>query len=519
MLGRPLFDFLDADAQAAFQEHEPDRLKGISQHREVRFTRKDDTDCWTLLSVRPNFDEAGHYEGSLAMVMDITERRRVQKALEFQALHDALTGLPNRLLLAQRFGQALVSARAAHEQVAVLILDLDHFKEVNETFGHQAGDRLLEQVGPRLRSEIRAEDMVARLGGDEFAVLLVKTDATAATLAAARLLGALELPFEVEGQHLDVAVSIGIAMSPDDGDDPNTLLRRADIALFVAKQPRGAFVRYAHEHERQGESRLTLMADLREALQGDEELFLQFQPLVRLRDRGLAGVEALLRWRHPEHGLVPPMEFIPFAEKTRLIKPLTRWVLTSALKQAVVWQRGGHAIPVSVNISMRDLVDPEFPQTIAALLQQAEAQPSLLVLEITESLIMTEPERAINTLSQLRKLGVRVAVDDFGTGYSSLAYLHRLPINEIKIDKSFVAALSGEANGANIVRASVELGHSLQLETVAEGVEDAPTWDLLGALGCDLAQGYFISRPVVADQVLPWLSKWENLSAGAGKAA
>jgi diguanylate cyclase (GGDEF)-like protein/PAS domain S-box-containing protein len=519
MLGRPLFDFLDADAQAAFQEHEPDRLKGISQHREVRFTRKDDTDCWTLLSVRPNFDEAGHYEGSLAMVMDITERRRVQKALEFQALHDALTGLPNRLLLAERFGQALVSARAAQEQVAVLILDLDHFKEVNETFGHQAGDRLLEQVGPRLRSEIRAEDMVARLGGDEFAVLLVKTDATAATLAAARLLGALELPFEVEGQHLDVAVSIGIAISPDDGDDPNTLLRRADIALFVAKQPRGAFVRYAPEHERQGESRLTLMADLREALQCDEELFLQFQPLVRLRDRSLAGVEALLRWRHPERGLVPPMEFIPFAEKTRLIKPLTRWVLASALKQAVVWQRGGHAIPVSVNISMRDLIDSEFPQTIAALLQAAEAQPSLLVLEITESLIMTEPERAINTLSQLRELGLRVAVDDFGTGYSSLAYLHRLPINEIKIDKSFVAALTGEANRANIVRASIDLGHSLQLETVAEGVEDAPTWDLLGALGCDLAQGYFISRPMVADKVLPWLAGWENPSATADKAA
>ncbi len=510
LVGRPLFDFLDADARATFDANGPDRLKGVSAQREVRFTRKDGADCWTLLSVRPNFDEAGHYEGSLAMVMDITERRRVQKALEYQALHDALTGLPNRLLLAEQLGQALVSGRAAHEQVAVLILDLDHFKEVNETFGHQAGDRLLEQVGPRLRSEIGAEGMVARLGGDEFAVLLTKTDPTAATLAAARLLEALERPFEVQGQHLDVAVSIGIAISPDDGDDPDTLLRRADIALFVAKQPRGAFVRYAPEQERQGASRLTLMADLREALQCDEELFLQYQPLVRLRDRSLAGVEALVRWRHPERGLVPPLEFVPFAEKTRLIKPLTRWVLVSALKQSVAWQQGGHSIPVSVNISMRDLVDPEFPQMIAALLQAAQAPPSLLVLEITESLIMTEPERAIDTLSQLRKLGVRLAVDDFGTGYSSLAYLHRLPIHEIKIDKSFVAAITGEANRANIVRASVELGHSLQLETVAEGVEDARTLDLLAALGCDLAQGYFISRPMLANQVLPWLSQWEK---------
>jgi diguanylate cyclase (GGDEF)-like protein/PAS domain S-box-containing protein len=519
MMGRSVFDFLDADARASFVTNHPGRLKGFSQQTEVRFTRTDGTDCWTLLSISPNIDEAGRYAGSLAMVTDITERRRVQKALEYQALHDALTGLPNRVRLAERLGEALVSARAAHEHVAVLILDLDHFKEVNETFGHQAGDRLLEQVGPRLRSEIRPEDMVARLGGDEFAVLLAKTDGTAATLAAARLLQALERPFEVQGQHLDVAVSIGIAMSPDDGDDANTLLRRADIALFVAKQPRGAFVRYAPEQERQGASRLTLMADLREALQCDDELFLQFQPLVRLRDRSLAGVEALVRWRHPERGLVPPMEFVPFAEKTRLIKPLTRWVLVSALRQAVVWQRAGHAIPVSVNISMRDLVDPEFPEMIATLLQAAQAPPSLLVLEITESLIMTEPERAINTLSRLSKLGVRLAVDDFGTGYSSLAYLHRLPVHEIKIDKSFVAAIAGEAKKANIVRASVELGHTLQLETVAEGVEDAATWDLLGALGCDLAQGYFISRPMRADRVLPWLARWQHPSDAADQAA
>jgi diguanylate cyclase (GGDEF)-like protein/PAS domain S-box-containing protein len=519
MVGRPLFDFLDADARATFIANQPDRLKGNSRQREVRFTGKDGTDCWTLLSIRPNLDQAGHYEGALAMVMDITERRRDQKALEYQALHDALTGLPNRLLLAERLEQALVSARAAHEQVAVLILDLDHFKEVNEAFGMQAGDRLLEQVGPRLRSEIGAEDMVARLSGDEFAVLLTNTDATAATVKAQCLLEALERPFEVEGQHLDVAISIGIAIFPNDGQDANTLLRRADIALFVAKQPRGTFVRYAPEHERQGAIRLTLMADLREALRHDDQLFLHFQPLVRLRDRSLAGVEALVRWRHPQRGLVPPMEFVPFAEKTRLIKPLTRFVLVSALRQSVAWQRGGHAIPVAVNISMRDLVDPEFPETIAALLRSAQAPPSSLVLEITESLIMTEPERAINTLTQLRLLGVRLAIDDFGTGYSSLAYLHRLPIHEIKIDRSFVAAMTGAGSRANIVRASVELGHSLELESVAEGVEDARTWELLGTLGCDLAQGYFISRPMLAEQVLPWLSQWEKAPDAAVKAA
>jgi diguanylate cyclase (GGDEF)-like protein/PAS domain S-box-containing protein len=512
MAGRSVLDFLGADARASFASNLPDRLKGLSQQREVRYTRKDGTDCWTLLSVTPNLDEAGNYQGALAMVTDITERRRSQKALEDQALHDALTGLPNRLLLAERLAEALVSAKSLKQQVAILILDLDHFKEVNETFGLQAGDRLLEQVGPRLQKEIRARDLVARLGGDEFAVLLPDADVTAATTVAAHLLEAMERPFAVEGQHLDVAASMGIAIFPNDGEDPDTLLSRADIALFVAKQARGGFARYAPEQEKQGASRLALMAELRRALHDENQLFLEFQPLVRLRDRSLAGVEALVRWQHPERGLVPPLEFVPFAEKTRLIQPLTRWVLVSALRQCADWHQGGHAIPVSVNISMRDLVDPGFPELIATLLRAAHAQPSWLRLEITESLIMTEPERAINTLSQVRKLGVRLAVDDFGTGYSSLAYLHRLPIQEIKIDKSFVAAMAGEPSRANIVRASVELGHSLHLESVAEGVEDARTWDLLSVLACDMAQGYFISRPMPAEEVLPWLSKWESSS-------
>jgi diguanylate cyclase (GGDEF)-like protein/PAS domain S-box-containing protein len=522
MLGKPVLTFMDPDAQAAFVANRDRRQQAHQAEHEFRFKRKDGSELWVLLEASPDQDAAGNYLGSLAMVTDVTERRRAQKAFEHQALHDALTGLPNRLLLTERLAQALASALADQRQVAVLVLDMDHLKEVNETFGLQAGDRLLEQVGPRLQSEIRAEDMVARLGGDEFAVLLRDTDATAAATVAAQLLDALERPFEVEGQPLDAAPSIGIAIFPNDGDDPDTLLRRADSALFVAKKARGSVVRYVPEHE-QGASRLTLMAELQEALhQG--QLFLEFQPLVRLRDRSLAGVEALVRWRHPQRGLVPPLEFVPFAEKTRLIQPLTRWVLVSALRQCVAWHRGGHPIRVSVNISMRDLVDPGFPQLIARLLRDAEAQPSWLLLEITEGVIMAEPERAINTLSQLRKLGVRLAVDDFGTGYSSLAYLHRLPIHEIKIDKSFVAAMAGAANRANIVRASIELGHNLGLESVAEGVEGARTWDLLVALACDLAQGYFISRPMLADEVLPWLSQWENAPAesadqGADQAA
>jgi diguanylate cyclase (GGDEF)-like protein/PAS domain S-box-containing protein len=512
MVGRSVLDFLDPDARATFNANSADRLEGNSRQREVRYKRKDGTDCWTLNSIRPNFDEAGHYESSLAMVMDITERRGIQKALEYQALHDALTGLPNRLLLATRLAEALTSARGAHQQVGVLILDLDHFKEVNETFGLQAGDRLLEQVGPRLQSEIAAEGLVARLSGDEFAVLLTNTDPTATGDTAACLLEALERPFEVEGQHLDVAASIGIAIFPDDGDDVGTLMRHADIALFVAKQARGAYVRFASEHEKQGASRLTLMAELRQALRDDDQLFLQFQPLVSLRDRSLAGVEALVRWQHPQRGLVPPMDFVPFAEKTGLVQPLTKWVLASALKQSAAWHRGGHAIPVSVNISMRDLVDPGFPKLVSKLLRDARAEPSWVRLEITESVIMSKPEQAINTLSQLRKLGIRLAVDDFGTGYSSLAYLDRLPVDEIKIDKSFVSAMAAAVSRTNIVRASIDLGHSLRLESVAEGVEDARTWEVLAALGCDMAQGYFISPPLPADEVLPWLASWKDPS-------
>ena len=509
MLGKPVLAFMDPDAQAAFVANRDQRQQSHQAEHDFRFRRKDGAELWVLMEASPNRDAAGNYLGSLAMVTDVTERRRVQKALEHQTRHDSLTGLPNRLLLAERLAESLRAAQSSNQQVGVLVLDLDHFKEVNETFGLQAGDRLLEQVGPRLQSEIRARDLVARLGGDEFAVLLPETDGTAATTLAACLIDALQRPFAVQGQQLDVAASIGVAIYPKDGDDPDTLLRRADIALFVAKQGRGTFVRYAPEHEKQGASRLALMAELRQALHDDDQLFLQYQPLVGLRDRNLGGVEALVRWQHPRRGLVSPLEFVPFAEKTGLIQPLTRWVLVSALKQCVAWHRDAHPIPVSVNISMRDLVDPGFPEVVSRLIHEAGADPSWVRLEITESVIMTEPEQAIKTLSQLRKLGVRLAVDDFGTGYSSLAYLHRLPIHEIKIDKSFVSAMAGEVNRTNIVRASIDLGHSLRLECIAEGVEDARSYDVLAALACDMAQGYFISKPLLAVEVLPWHSKWK----------
>jgi diguanylate cyclase (GGDEF)-like protein/PAS domain S-box-containing protein len=517
MMGRLVSDFMDAEARKQFTANMERRREGFLPH-DVRFRRKDGGIIITSLEASPSYDEAGNYTGSLAMITDITARSQAEAALRHQALHDTLTGLPNRLLLAESVTQLLQSAPGSGRPVSVLILDLDHFKEVNETFGHQAGDGLLQQVGPRLQQQLKESDMLARLGGDEFAILLPDADRAIATTVAAKLLDALDRPFEIEGQLFDVAASIGVASFPLDGDTVEGLLRRAEIALFVAKRSRGVFVSFAPEYERHGASRLTLMAELRLAIQ-DDQLLLDYQPIASLRDRSLLGVEALVRWMHPERGLVPPSDFIPFAEKTRLIQPLTRWVLTTALRQSRAWHEAGRTIPVSVNIAMRDLLDPHFPDLIGTHLREANVQPSWLRLEITEGVIMAEPERAIETLGRLRKLGVGLAVDDFGTGYSSLAYLHRLPVDEIKIDKSFVSKMAGVTSRANIVRASVDLGHSLRLESVAEGVEDARTWDLLAALGCDSAQGYYISRPMPAEDVVPWLRRWEGSDGGDSRAA
>lgn len=514
MVGKPLFNFLDEATRQHFASTQQVRLEGRPAQTEVRYVRKDGSECYTLLGVSPIFDEAEKYAGALAMVTDITERRNATYG-------DALTGLPNRLSLAERVTHALDVAANTWRPASLLMLDLDHFKEVNETFGHQAGDHLLQQVGQRLKQQLRDRDLLARFAEDQFAVLLPDTDRAMATTVAAKLLDALDRPFEIVGQLFDVAASIGIASFPIDADGVESLLRRAEIALFVAKRSRGVSVSYSPEYEKHGASSLTMMAELRLAIQ-EHQLLLHYQPLASLRDRSLVGVEALVRWKHPERGMVPPSEFITFAEKTRLIQPLTQWVLSTALRQCRAWAEAGRTILVAVNIAMRDLLDPHFPDLIDTLIREASVQPSSLRLEITEGVIMAEPERAIETLGQLKRLGVGLAVDDFGTGYSSLAYLHRLPIDEIKIDRSFVSKMAGSTNRATIVRASVDLGHSLRLESVAEGVEDARTWDLLAALGCDTAQGFYLSRPIPAEDVLPWLRRWEASGArarGVGEAA
>jgi diguanylate cyclase (GGDEF)-like protein/PAS domain S-box-containing protein len=456
-------------------------------------------------SAAPIRDEKDSPIGIVRIFRDITERREAEQHLEHRALHDALTELPNRTLLQERLQQALLAARRPNTAVALLLMDLDRFKEVNDTFGHHWGDLLLQVVGQRLRGALRNEDTVARLGGDEFALLLPNTDVHGATLVARKVLEALGAPLVLEGLSLDIQASIGIALCPAHGDDPTTLLRYADVAMYLAKRSGSGYALYSAEQDEHSPTRLALMHALRRAIEQDE-LLLYYQPKVDGRTGALTGVEALVRWQHPERGLLPPDEFIPLAEYTGLIQPLSLWVLRTALLQCQAWRQMGREVPVAVNLSMQNLQDPELPATIRILLDRAGVPPHWLTVELTESAIMRDPARAMTTLSQLRAMGVQVALDDFGTGYSSLSYVKRLPVTQLKIDKAFVRDAAVDAQDAAILRSVIELSHQLGLAPVAEGVEDQATQEVLASLGCHELQGYHLCRPLPAAELLPWLS-------------
>lgn len=488
---------------AAFERLWSGELNTMQMER--RYLRKDGSSLWGHVSVARVADDRGRARYVIDQVQDISDRKHAQQALEHQALHDALTGLPNRVLARDRLDQAILLARRQQTRVALLIIDLDHFKEVNDTFGHQAGDQLLRQVGERFKAELRETDTVARLGGDEFAIVLLAADAGGASLIAAKLLTALERPFIVEGQALDVGASIGIVVYPDHAETADSMLRRADIAMYVAKRSRRTHAIYTQEDDEPGDSRLALMAQLRHAI-NEGALTLHYQPIARLADGRVERLEALVRWQRPGRGLVPPGDFIEFAEQTGLIQPLTQWVLQTALHQCAAWNRGGQPVGVAVNISMRNLLDPQLPESVAQILRETQARPDWLTLEITESTIMAESQRTLETLQRLRALDVRLSIDDFGTGYSSLAYLHRLPVHEMKIDRSFIQGLIGNETSGAIVRAAVDLGHKLKLAVVAEGIEDEATWQRARADQIDFGQGYYLSRPVPVAEVTAWLT-------------
>src|SRR4051794_21805455 len=412
-----------------------------------------------------------------------------------QATHDALTGLPNWELMRDHLEQGL--AAATETEFALLLIDLDRFKEINDGLGHSYGDKLLCQVGPRLRSVLRDGDTVARLGGDEFAVLLPSVDGVAEAKAVAeRLRLSLHRPFDVDGVALDVEASIGIVLSPWHGTDTEELLRNADIAMYAAKELKAGAVVFEAEQHVTSPWRLTVLGDLRRALEGSDELFLNYQPKYTLDGERIEGVEALLRWQHPAEGLIPPGEFIPVAEGTGIILQLTERVLSLALAQMRRWLDAGHAVPVAVNLSTRCLLDADLPDLVARMLAEYRVPADLLRLEVTESAVMGDAARCMEVLQRLHELGVKLSIDDFGTGYSSMAYLRRLPVDELKVDRSFVLGMTTNSADAVLVRTAIDLGHNLGLTVVAEGVEGVEHVHALRKLGCDIAQGYHYARPM-----------------------
>ena len=423
------------------------------------------------------------------------------------AFRDGLTGLANRTLFAERLAQAAASAGRLGHPVSVLLLNLDRFRAVNDVLGREVGDQLLVQVGLRLSAELtRSTDTLARLGGDEFAVLLPTQGVDEAQAVARRLLVALDKPLALNGQTLDVNGSIGIASIPQDTTDGDALMAKADLAMYVAKQTRSGHACFAPAMERASEHGLGLLGDLRRAID-ENQLRLVFQPKVVLHDGSCHAAEALVRWQHPERGFIAPDQFIPFAEQTGFIRSITAWVIRQAMAQLAEWEARGLSVSLNVNVSTRDLLEQALPTLVREQLEATGIAPQRLCLEVTESGIMAEPARALATLQALHAMGVRLSIDDFGTGYSSLAYLKKLPVDELKIDRSFVTHLDRDAGDATIVRSTIELAHNLGLRVVAEGIETDAVRQRLIALGCDEAQGYWFSRPLSADDFWAWMQR------------
>lgn len=426
--------------------------------------------------------------------------------LRYDAGHDALTGLPNRTLFRSLLHESLQAS--AGSRVAVLLMDLDEFKDINDTLGHDTGDGLLREVGRRLRAAMPEPITVARLGGDEFAALapLTGTDPDEVMSIASSLQNALREPFELTGVTVGVRASVGIAVYPDHAADADLLLQHADGAMYAGKSAQEPVQVYNAELDRSNPRRLALVSELRQAIEGGD-ILCYYQPKVSLDDQTIIGVEALARWAHPRLGLVPPDDFIPIAEHTGQIVALTSHVLTLSLTQCARWLKQGRRLGVAVNVSPRGLLAAGFAAEVRAALSAAGVPPELLTLEITEGGVMSDPDRALLVLQELHEHGVALSIDDFGTGYSSLAYLLHLPVDEVKIDKSFVLTLATSPRNTDMVRAIVELGHTLGLRVVAEGVEDLRSQEILTTLHCDVAQGYLISRPVPAAVLNEWLTK------------
>jgi diguanylate cyclase (GGDEF)-like protein/PAS domain S-box-containing protein len=454
------------------------------------------------MPVPSSADQPHHW---IAILRDVSDRKAHLDTLKHQALHDALTGLPNRLLLHDRIEQSILNMRRYGTPFALLFLDLDGFKEINDTFGHYTGDLLLTKVGTRLRAQLHANDTIARLGGDEFAVVVDGlTEAPAAARIGAKLLACLQLPFEIEDHKLVVGASIGIVRCPEHGTDPTTLMRRADVAMYAAKAARAGTMIYDTQQDAHSPARIKLIGELRTSID-DAHLTLHYQPEIEMASGRVARVEALLRWNHPDRGRLFPDEFLPLIAQNELIDRIARWVLQTAIRDCREWADAGLDIGVSVNLSPHNLRDPQLPDFIAQVLAATGVAPQRLTIEITESGILEQATLATGTFQRLRAIGVGLSIDDFGTGYSSLMHLKHLPFTELKVDRSFTSEMLVNEHDAAIVRSTIDLGHELGRTIVAEGVETRDVLERLRKYRCDFVQGYFISPPLEKTALRAWL--------------
>jgi diguanylate cyclase (GGDEF)-like protein/PAS domain S-box-containing protein len=469
---------------------------------EQRYQRKDSSTVWVALTISLQRDQAGRPLYDITIAQDISARKQAEARVQYLATHDALTGLPNRVMFAEMVNHGIGAAQRHGWRCAVMFIDLDRFKQVNDSLGHEAGDGLLRELSQRIKQNLRASDVAARLGGDEFVVLLQELQgAEEAGVVARKLLSAAMAPVQIAGQECRVTASIGISMFPDDAADEASLMKHADIAMYHAKEEgRNNYQIYDHVWGEQSLELMTLESQLRGALEANE-LSLHYQAKLNLSDHTICGVEALLRWNNAELGAVPPSRFIPIAEETGLILPIGRWVLRTACEQAIAWQRSGlPPVRVAVNLSPRQLGDSELLPALAEILRDTGLEPDLLELEVTESSMMQDAERAVQVLTALKGMGVQLAIDDFGTGYSSLAQLNRFPIDTLKVDRSFIRNIPSDAEGRAIAEAIIAMGRTLKLTVVAEGVETDDQRMFLRDLACDQMQGYLFSKPVCADE-------------------
>jgi len=476
---------------------------------------------WVLDSLPFIFGFWGQYSSSIiayqagAMVFDQTQELRsraetMEKQANYSATHDLATDLPNRVLFYDRVEQAILSANSQNRLLSIVLVEFANFKEVYDTLGRNSSDLILKQIATRLQSVVLGSDSVARIDGNIFSLMVPTSENENTGLMLAKTVqAALEPAFKVERLNLAIHSNIGIVNFPEHGEDVDTLVQRAGVALFMAGKSHEGYVVYSPSFDDHSPRRLTLMSELKQAIER-EQLHIYYQPKISIKTGQLYGAEALVRWNHPKHGFISPDEFIPMAERTRMIKHLTWWALKKTFKQCAEWRKQGHDLIVSVNLSARDLHDPELPDIVAGIAASMGINSGWMMLEITESSIMSDPERSMDIILRLHEMGYKLSIDDFGTGYSSLAYLKKMPLTELKIDKSFVIDMLQNENDAVIVRATINLAHNLGLQVTAEGVETQQAMELLNDYDCDIAQGYLFSKPVALEDFNQWMKNYRS---------